>query len=73
MGVEGDKGPGGLPSHLCGECGLRSFQIMAGALDGQAVESKLLSYEGVTGGHGLGDLTVKLRPLRGVAVRAVIS
>ena len=36
------------------ECGLRSFQIMAGALDGQAVESKLLSYEDVTGvGYGV--------------------
>jgi len=36
---------------LCGqaaECGLRSFQIMAGALDGLAVDAKLLSYEGVT-------------------------
>ena len=31
------------------ECGLRSFQIIAGALDGQAVEARLLSYEGVTG------------------------
>lgn len=38
--------------HLCdkaGECGLRSFQIMAGALDGMAVESKLISYEGPFG------------------------
>ena len=36
------------------ECGLRSFQIMAGALDGLAVEAKLLSYEGVTGvGYGV--------------------
>ncbi len=37
---------------LCGraaECGLRSFQIMAGALDGLGVEPKLLSHEGVTG------------------------
>ena len=41
------------------ECGLRSFQIMAGALDGQAVESKLLIYEGVTGvGYGVAALTV---------------
>ena len=41
------------------ECGLRSFQIMAGALDGQAVESKLLSYEGVTGvGYGVAAFTV---------------
>lgn len=31
------------------ECGLRSFIIMAGALDGRAVRSELLSYEGITG------------------------
>jgi AmmeMemoRadiSam system protein A/AmmeMemoRadiSam system protein B len=31
------------------ECGLRSFQIMAGALDGKAVTHELLSYEGVYG------------------------
>ena len=34
---------------LCGraaECGLRSFQIMAGALDGQAVQAELLSHQG---------------------------
>lgn len=31
------------------ECGLRSFIIMAGALDGKAVESQLLSYEGTFG------------------------
>ena len=41
------------------ECGLRSFQIMAGALDGQAVESKLLSYEGVTGvGYGVATFAI---------------
>ena len=41
------------------ECGLRSFQIMAGALDGQAVEAKLLSHEGVTGvGYGVATFTV---------------
>ena len=41
------------------ECGLRSFQIMAGALDGLAVESRLLSYEGVTGvGYGVATFTV---------------
>ena len=41
------------------ECGLRSFQIMAGALDGQAVETKLLSYEGVTGvGYGVATFAV---------------
>ena len=41
------------------ECGLRSFQMMAGALDGLAVEAKLLSYEGVTGvGYGVATFTV---------------
>ena len=41
------------------ECGLRSFQIMAGALDGQAVEVKLLSHEDVTGaGYGVATFTV---------------
>ena len=41
------------------ECGLRSFQIMAGALDGQAVESKLLSHEDVTGvGYGIATFAV---------------
>lgn len=32
-----------------GECGLRSFQMMAGALDGLQVEPQLLSYEGPFG------------------------
>lgn len=41
------------------ECGLRSFQIMAGALDGLAVESKLLSYEDITGvGYGVATFAV---------------
>ena len=31
------------------ECGLRSFQILAGALDGKAVSHELLSYEGTFG------------------------
>ncbi len=31
------------------ECGLRSFVIMAGALDGKAVTSNFLSYEGIFG------------------------
>lgn len=35
--------------EAAGECGLRSFQVMAGALDGQAVETNLLSYEGPFG------------------------
>ena len=41
------------------ECGLRSFQIMAGALDGLAVDARLLSYEGTTGvGYGVAVFTI---------------
>ncbi len=41
-------------SEAAAECGLRSFQIMAGALDGKAVKSELLSYEGPFGvGYGV--------------------
>jgi AmmeMemoRadiSam system protein A/AmmeMemoRadiSam system protein B len=37
-----------------GECGLRSFIIMAGVLDGKDVKSELLSYEGILGvGYGV--------------------
>ncbi|EFB74958.1 AmmeMemoRadiSam system protein A [Subdoligranulum variabile] len=46
-----------LDPSLCqraAECGLRSFQIMAGALDGLAVEPRLLSHEGTFGvGYGV--------------------
>lgn len=35
--------------EAAGECGLRSFQVMAGALDGLAIQSELLSYEGPFG------------------------
>lgn len=41
-----------LSPDLCeaaGECGLRSFVIMAGALTGKAISSELLSYEGTFG------------------------
>lgn len=41
------------------ECGLRSFIIMAGALDGKAVDSWLLSYEGPFGvGYGIAVFSV---------------
>ena len=41
------------------ECGLRSFQIMAGALDGLAVTPELLSYEGTFGvGYGVATFAV---------------
>ena len=40
------------------ECGLRSFQIMAGAFDRTAVHAELLSYEGPFGvGYGVGAFT----------------
>jgi AmmeMemoRadiSam system protein A len=40
------------------ECGLRSFQIMAGALDGASFESRMLSNEGPFGvGYGVAILT----------------
>ena len=40
------------------ECGLRSFQIMAGALDGTPVSAELLSYEGPYGvGYAIAALT----------------
>ncbi|HZK02158.1 MAG TPA: AmmeMemoRadiSam system protein B, partial [Anaerovoracaceae bacterium] len=35
--------------EAAGECGLRGFVVMAGALDGISVDSKLLSYEGPFG------------------------
>ena len=51
-----------MDASLCdraAECGLRSFQIMAGALDGLAVDAKLLSYEGPFGvGYGVASFTV---------------
>lgn len=36
-------------AEAAGECGLRAFQIMAGALDKKRVESNLMSYEGPFG------------------------
>lgn len=46
-----------LDPGLCeraAECGLRSFQIMAGALDGLAVQPRLLSHQGTFGvGYGV--------------------
>lgn len=41
-----------LEPSLCeraAECGLRSFQMMSGALDGLAVRPRLLSHEGTFG------------------------
>jgi AmmeMemoRadiSam system protein A len=46
-------------SERSANCGLKSFQIMAGALDGLAVQSKLLSYEGPFGvGYGVAAFRV---------------
>ena len=51
-----------LDEGLCeaaGECGLRSFQIMAGALEGEPFEAELLSYEGPFGvGYGVAAFEV---------------
>ena len=51
-----------MDAGLCdraAECGLRSFQIMAGALDSLAVTPELLSYEGTFGvGYGVAVFTV---------------
>ena len=51
-----------MDAGLCdraAECGLRSFQVMAGALDGLSVDAKLLSYEGTFGvGYGVATFTV---------------
>lgn len=46
-------------SERAAECGLRSFQIMTGALDGLGVEPKLLCHEGGTGvGYAVATFTV---------------
>ena len=46
--------------ELAAECGLRSFIIMAGALDGKKVDSKLLSYEGPFGvGYAVASFLVR--------------
>lgn len=51
-----------MDEKLCdraAECGQRSFQIMAGALDGLAVRPELLSHEGPFGvGYGVAVFTV---------------
>ncbi len=46
-------------SEGAAECGLRSFWIMAGALDRKAVQSEVLSYEGPFGvGYGVASFIV---------------
>jgi AmmeMemoRadiSam system protein A len=45
------------------ECGLNSFIIMAGALDGRSIEPELLSYEGPWGvGYGIARFTPADQP-----------
>lgn len=44
-------------AERAGECGLRSFMVMAGFLDGYKVESEVFSYEGP---FGVGYCTAKL-------------
>ena len=55
-----------LDAAMCddaAECGLRSFQIMAGALEGEAFSSELLSYEGPFGvGYGIAAFEVEEAP-----------
>jgi AmmeMemoRadiSam system protein A/AmmeMemoRadiSam system protein B len=65
------------------ECGLRSFWIMAGTLDGRQVKSELLSYQGPFGvGYGVGwflpgglddsrDIGVQLARCEAEAMRAI--
>ena len=49
-------------SEGAAECGLRSFWIMAGALDRKAVDAELLSYEGTFGvGYGVASFAVGAR------------
>jgi len=67
-------------AEKAGECGWRSFMMMAGALDGRVVSPEVLSYEGP---FGVGYLVAKLVPgaalpelrrlqrLRGARERAV--
>lgn len=54
-----------FPEEFCekaGECGHRSFTIMAGALDRTGVEARILSYEGPFGvGYGICAYDVKGR------------
>lgn len=53
------------------ECGLRSFQIMAGALDGLDVEAELLSNEGPFGvGYAVATCKVRQRDAGPVGQRA---
>ncbi|NLX64298.1 MAG: AmmeMemoRadiSam system protein A [Clostridiaceae bacterium] len=57
----------GIDNELCykaGECGLRSFAIIAGALNGLCVKSNVLSYEGPFGvGYMVAELTPGSRDL----------
>lgn len=46
-------------SHMAAECGLRSFVIVTGALNGLNIKSKVLSYEGPFGvGYMVAELSI---------------
>ncbi len=67
-----------MDERLCdraAECGQRSFQIMAGALDGLAVKPELLSHEGpFVVGYGVAVFTVMGRdPLRRFAEQYTVT
>ncbi|NLM75457.1 MAG: AmmeMemoRadiSam system protein A [Clostridiaceae bacterium] len=62
-----------IDEKLCnaaGECGLRSFAILAGALNGRNVMSKVLSYEGP---FGVGYMVAELEPDEKDSARDLIS
>lgn len=51
-----------------GECGIRSFIIMYGALDGKKIESKVLSYEGP---FGVGYCVAAIQPKLSMESRSI--
>ncbi|MCL2336210.1 MAG: AmmeMemoRadiSam system protein A [Firmicutes bacterium] len=57
--VEGFQDIDAAMLERAGECGLRSISMMLGALDGQSVQSRVLSYEGP---FGVGYLVAALLP-----------
>jgi len=56
--------------HKAAECGLRSFLIMAGVLDGYKYDSSLLSYEGP---FGVGYLVASFNPQEKLSTETKIS
>lgn len=60
MNVEGFQELDPALVERAGECGMRSIVMMLGTLDGMAVDSKVLSYEGP---FGVGYMVAVLKPL----------